>query len=400
MIPPKPIAPSGWHVPDVSEFDILLSNYDDEYDAYDALIEGGTSGLEVKDSGWRSHADGTFTYIPGSHIFLSSNDSSDALVFRPDEGRVYIASDSSGRGKSVRLVKDDPSSWTEGDIVEDLDGNIYNTVKIGNQVWTVQNWACTKYIDGTSIDNVRLSSEWVAATETSYCAYNNNSQNVFKDYNKSNVFYGRHYNWHAVNNAAGIAPDGVLMPSDSDWNILLTWLNNNGYSDSQGSALAGNADLWDDGVLDSNPDFGATGFNAFPIGYRYDYGVFYGIGKYISWWSADENNASTAGRLGLSYNTSYVNQVFYDKNFGFSVRMLVDPSGGYAEDGAKYTDPDGNVYDVIQIGTQFWLAQNWACTQYADGTPIPEITDDTAWINDTSGARCSYNNLEGDYVFK
>lgn len=76
--------------------------------------------------------------------------------------------------------------------------------------------------------------------------------------------------------------------------------------------------------------------------------------------------------------------------------MMVNPASQYAVDGAAYVDLDGNIYTVIQLGSQFWLNQNWAGTKYADGTPIPEITDGTAWIGDTSGAYCNYNNVETD----
>jgi uncharacterized protein (TIGR02145 family) len=66
---------------------------------------------------------------------------------------------------------------------------------------------------------------------------------------------------------------------------------------------------------------------------------------------------------------------------------------GYIE-GEQLIDLDGNVYDTVKIGDQVWLKQNWACTKYANGTPIPNITNQSEWANDTDGAYCNYDNDE------
>jgi len=56
------------------------------------------------------------------------------------------------------------------------------------------------------------------------------------------------------------------------------------------------------------------------------------------------------------------------------------------------TDQDGNEYKTITIGTQTWMAENLRTTKYSDGSAIPNVTDNTAWINLTTGAYCNYNN--------
>lgn len=56
------------------------------------------------------------------------------------------------------------------------------------------------------------------------------------------------------------------------------------------------------------------------------------------------------------------------------------------------TDIDGNVYHTIIIGTQVWLLENLCVTHYRNGDPIPEVTDNTAWSNLTTGAYCNYDN--------
>ncbi len=56
------------------------------------------------------------------------------------------------------------------------------------------------------------------------------------------------------------------------------------------------------------------------------------------------------------------------------------------------SDYDGNLYHAVTIGTQTWLKENFRGTHYANGDPIPNVTDATTWSNLTTGAYCWYNN--------
>ncbi len=60
------------------------------------------------------------------------------------------------------------------------------------------------------------------------------------------------------------------------------------------------------------------------------------------------------------------------------------------------TDIDGNIYPVVQIGNQCWMAANLKTTRYRDGIIIPNVTDNTDWTQLTSGAWCNYNNSPGN----
>lgn len=55
-------------------------------------------------------------------------------------------------------------------------------------------------------------------------------------------------------------------------------------------------------------------------------------------------------------------------------------------------DFDGNVYRTATIGTQIWTVQNLRTTHYADGSAIPNITNDALWLADVTGAYCYYDN--------
>ena len=92
----------------------------------------------------------------------------------------------------------------------------------------------------------------------------------------------------------------------------------------EGSQLAGNASLWTDGDLETNTEFGSSGFNAFPGGYRETNSIFFYIGNLGGWWSSSEINVATAWTRGLNYDNADVYRSNFNKKAGFSVRVVRD----------------------------------------------------------------------------
>jgi uncharacterized protein (TIGR02145 family) len=218
------------------------------------------------------------------------------------------------------------SKVIESGTVTDIDGNTYKTVKIGNQWWMAENLKVTHYRNGDPIPNITDNDEWPGLNSDAQCIYDNNvSNNV--------ASYGRLYNWYAVNDPRGLAPDGWRVPSDDDWKQLEMYL---GMSRSEaddagwrgtdeGSKLAGNSALWEDGNLKNNDVFGESGFSALPGGSRFSYdGNFYRMGLYASFWSASESDNYSAWYRSLYYFSSDINRNLFNKNYGFSVRCLRD----------------------------------------------------------------------------
>ncbi len=213
--------------------------------------------------------------------------------------------------------------------VTDADGNVYSTVRIGNQLWTTENYRCTKFADGTQIPHVTDGLEWRNLTSPAYCFYHNTTIEADKEK------YGALYNWSAVNSSK-FAPPGWHVPSYYEWVELEENLVSNGYNydnttsgNKIGKSLAAKTD-WSksDDVGDVGNDLtsnNSSGFSALPGGWRGDLGSFSGQGGYNGlWWSATERDSSFAFRRGLGYDNNYLASTYSLKLKGYSVRLIKD----------------------------------------------------------------------------
>ena len=94
---------------------------------------------------------------------------------------------------------------------------------------------------------------------------------------------------------------------------------------------------------------------------------------------------------GLMVGTTYYVRAYATNGEGTAYGNEVIYTSVYPTCGIV-TDIDGNNYSTVVIGTQCWLQSNLNVTHYSDGTPIPQVTDATAWCNLTTGAWCYFNN--------
>ena len=157
--------------------------------------------------------------------------------------------------------------------VTDIDGNVYNTVTIGTQVWMVENLKTTKYNDGAEIPYV-ADYTWGNLQTDAYCWYNNDIANKTP--------YGALYNWFAAKSSK-LCPTGWHVATHSDWTTLVTY---HGGIDVAGGKLkeAGNTHWLDQNVGATNE----SGFTALPGGYRgsgLGDGTFYALGYYGWFWT-------------------------------------------------------------------------------------------------------------------
>jgi uncharacterized protein (TIGR02145 family) len=208
-------------------------------------------------------------------------------------------------------INEEPSDPNAG-TVQDVDGNSYNTVKIGDQWWMAENLNTSKFRNGENIPNVAESGEWSITENAAYCN-SNNDPDIAAD-------YGRLYNWHAVADGRKICPEGWHESNNDNWATLVEFL---GGSDVAGGKLKqAGTDFWNSPNTDASNE---SGFTALPGGVRNaNTGNFAGIGSTGNWWSASQQNLDNGYVWGLtSMNGAIVNYPL-DKNAGLSVRCVKD----------------------------------------------------------------------------
>jgi len=202
------------------------------------------------------------------------------------------------------------TSSSTDDTITDIDGNVYRTVRIGNQVWMAENLKTTRFNDGTPIPQVTDDSVWDGLETPGYCWYNNDVSNK--------VTYGGMYNWYAVNTGR-LAPVGWHVPTKGEWLTLINYL---GGEDVAGGKLKEiGTSHW------ASPNACATdenGFTALPSGYRGGGGMFWHLGGACFWWSVTEESAEKAWRCSINYSDSYVDVDSQYFTHGWSVRCVKD----------------------------------------------------------------------------
>ena len=197
---------------------------------------------------------------------------------------------------SVRCLKRDLSAKKE--------------VKIGQQVWMVENLNVDKFRNGDPIPEAKTNEEWEKAADyhqAAWCYYNNDPYNGTK--------YGKLYNWYAVNDPRGLAPEGWHIPSDQEWTDLTVYLG----GEAQAGAKMKSKGGWSYGGNGTN----SSGFNAFPGGERI-FGRFTDIVSLGFWWSSTEYFEAEAWYRLLDSENGYVYTGNRFKEMGFSVRCLRD----------------------------------------------------------------------------
>lgn len=253
-------------------------------------------------------------------------------------------------------------------MTDSRDGQIYKTVKIGDQIWMAEN----------------LNFE----VDSSYC-YNDSAKYCTK--------YGRLYSWVAANRAC---PDGWHLPTIDEFETLFATV---GKQSIAGKKLKSASGWNNDG--NGTDDFG---FTALPAGIRYGKDKYYNYeGHHANFWSSIKNGSDSADYVNMFYGYDSVHVFVHDKNDGMSVRCLKGESAdgmeaevpsGWSWDvpkdarlnpNIKYdsmVDPrDKQVYKVVKIDvpdanySQVWMAEN---LNYADSVKTPSLKGGNWCYND------------------
>jgi uncharacterized protein (TIGR02145 family) len=201
------------------------------------------------------------------------------------------------------------------DMVTDVDGNNYRTVKIGNQVWMADNLRTTRYADESVIPQVNNVNTWQNTTLGAWCWYD--TTNIY------DLPYGKLYNWYAVSDVKGLCPAGWHVPTDAEWTDLVAFLDpmavvvSGTQSQIAGGPLKGLAHWVDPNEGASNE----SGFTGLPGGKRTSNGVFTLLGFEGVWWTSTDDLNNGWLRI-LDYNNDNVLRGSMLKTSGYSVRCL------------------------------------------------------------------------------
>ena len=251
----------------------------------------------------------------------------------------------------VKLDEDDPCGGIDS---VSYGGDIYNTTVIGDQCWLGENLKITNGNTDQSCPGL-----------TRYC---------YSDNSSSCETYGGLYTWNDMmcgasscngtgalqpacsSPAQGICPNGWHIPSHYEWTTLERQIcsnigntncdsefpydestRNSGGQDTsnaygEGSAMAGECGLWYNADLNNNGacnnDFGTSGLNMPPAGYRHDYAGYDELGNDMTTWSSTEhhikNYASWRRTIARFRTGIYRDGPYSRKTWGFSVRCIKD----------------------------------------------------------------------------
>ena len=256
----------------------------------------------------------------------------DAVTKNYAETQFYSQSEVDALIANLQSQIDDLDTDNSAGSITDQDGNTYDYLTYGDQVWTVENAEMVTYRDGTTIPQVTDATEWDNLITGAWAYYNNDPTKH------------RLYNWYAV---AGIhdtdpntpnkefAPEGWHVPTDAEWTTLEEYLIASGYNydgttteNKIGKAMASNTG-WN-----SSTNTGAIGndqslnnssdFNAFPEGGRLLYESFDYEGSGAVFWSSTENDSNFAWNRFLYDYDSNLYRGSPNKQNGWSVRFVRD----------------------------------------------------------------------------
>ena len=287
------------------------------------ITSDGGANITTKGVCWSTNANPTIALstktVDGTGIGVFTSAISALVANTTYYARAY-ATNSSGTnyGNEVSFTTAASTALT----VTDIDGNIYQTVAICNQIWTKKNLNVTKYRNGDVIPQVTDPTEWGNLTTGAWCYTIDNATN--QPSQSSSLVYGKLYNWYAVNDPRGLAPSGYHIPTTTEWTTLTNCLG--GSSIAGGKMKESGTNHW------NSPNTGATnssGFTSLPSGYKNNYGML--VGSTAMFWSSSLINTNLANYVWMFSDYNYTDSVLQttwppnsNVKSGCSVRCLKD----------------------------------------------------------------------------
>ncbi len=256
-------------------------------------------------------------------------------IFDKNSGKILcLKGRNNNNGTNVHIWHDHHGSSVEWYLIDVNTKTAYNPsqseqniteVKIGEQVWMGENLNVSHFRNGDPIPHARTNKEWDRAAKQkkpAWCYFDNDPSNGKKR--------GKLYNWFAVNDPRGLAPDGWRIPSKEEWSQLVEFVGGEMEADDNLKAKSGwgpyEVSFNNKTVRKDGNGVDTYGFSAIPGGYRWHNGPF-DESKNGYWWSSTRSagsNGIMAYGVTLHYNSPFIVEGLLDKDKGHSVRCIKD----------------------------------------------------------------------------
>lgn len=196
------------------------------------------------------------------------------------------------------------------EVLKDSDGNEYATVTIGQQTWMAENLRTAYFGNGDRIPQVTNREAWYEA------GYNEQAAWAYYDFNPENgIRYGKLYNWYAVVDPRGLAPEGWEVPDIDQWRTLIDELGGEPWSYVRLKS--------EEGWINDRNGTNSSGFGALPSGTINPFGASTELGESTYWWSASEFNQLNGYRFRLlSQDSRSTGLRGSGKGHGLSLRLI------------------------------------------------------------------------------
>jgi uncharacterized protein (TIGR02145 family) len=184
----------------------------------------------------------------------------------------------------------------------------FENIQIGNQIWMAENLNVSTFRNGDTIPEVNDPEIWKTLKTPAWCYYDNSEAN--------GKVYGKLYNWYAVNDPRGLAPEGYRIPSNADWAQLIIFLG--GEDVGGGKLKEPGLAYWNKPNEAATNDYQFTGRG----GGRYANGFFDYKGIFGIWWSSTAFDDTFAWYYSLNYKYAFIKSYVNFQRTGFSVRCV------------------------------------------------------------------------------
>ncbi len=203
--------------------------------------------------------------------------------------------------------------------VTDADGNVYNTIEIGGQIWMLENLKTTRFNNGEAIPKYKSTDDWfnIGNPASFYQWASTEDFNNAVDGEIPFDYYGAMYN-EAAMTSGKLAPVGWRIPTEQDFMVLEAFLASDGHIDNEATVLK-SASGW----LPSNANgTDLYGFNGLPNGYVDSNGIPKVDGIICTWATSDVNISNQTRRIINLFDESTI--LYFDNSIllGAGIRCI------------------------------------------------------------------------------